>query len=69
MTVNLHNLEKLNIKIRQREYNNLYMQLSCPVQTNFCLPSFRKTLYILIIRYLILFLLMQARYIISSLKH
>lgn len=69
MTVNLYNLEKLNIKIRQREYNNLDMQLSCHVQTNFCLPPFRKTLYILIIRYLIPLLLMQTRYIISSLKH
>ena len=44
MTLNLYNLEKLNIKIRQRKYNNLDMQLSCPVQTNFCLPTFRKVL-------------------------
>ena len=53
MTANLYNLEKLNIKIRQRKYINLDMQLSSPVKNNFCLLPLPNTLYILMIRYLI----------------
>ena len=51
MAANLYNLEKLNIKIRQRKYISLDMQLTFPVKTNFFLPPLPKTLCILMITY------------------
>ena len=53
MTANLYNLEKLNIKNRQRKYITLDILLSFPVKNIFCLLPFPNTLYKLMIRYLI----------------